>query len=130
MREALRVWVDFRVAWRTPLWQSFYMMLGYLRLSPILLVCLCFWGTGSQAETIRKACLVSDRGSAQPRLCTCLQGAADRTLSAKDQKTAAGFFRNPDEAQRMRRSDRRRDEAFWERYERFGETARKHCRKK
>ena len=129
MREALRVRVDFRVARRGPLWQSFRMIPGYLRSRPILLVLLCVWGTASPAETIRKACLFSDRGRVQPRLCSCLQGAADRTLSAKDQRTAAGFFRDPDEAQRVRRSDRRRDEAFWERYERFGETARKACKK-
>lgn len=29
----------------------------------------------------------------------------------------------------MRTSDRHRDEAFWDRYERFGEFARKSCRR-
>ncbi len=105
------------------------MMLGLSRPLAVSIACLCFFGTASDAETIRKACLTSDRGVAQSRLCSCLQGAADRTLSARDQKTAAGFFRDPDAAQRMRRSDRRRDEAFWDRYERFGETARKVCKR-
>ena len=90
---------------------------------------MCLSGTAGLGETIQRACLTSDRGVSQPRLCACLQGAADRTLSRRDQKTAATFFRNPDEAQRMRRSDRRRDEAFWERYQRFGEVAKKQCRR-
>ncbi len=111
------------------MWQAFSMKLGSKRFFVTLVAGLCLLGTASVGETIRKACLTSDRGVSQPRLCTCLQGAADRTLSKRDQKTAAGFFRDPDEAQRIRRSDRRRDEAFWERYERFGETARKHCRR-
>ena len=100
-----------------------------LGLRPIwtALAVLCLLGTAGHAQTIRKACLTSDRGGAKPRLCACLQSAADRTLSKRDQKTAARFFEDPDEAQRMRRSDRRRDEAFWERYERFGATARKVC---
>ena len=80
------------------------------------------------ADTIRSACLKSERGIGQPRLCRCIQSAADRTLSGRDQKRAARFFRNPEEAQRTRRSDSRRDEAFWDRYERFGDTARKVCR--
>lgn len=81
------------------------------------------------AETIGKACMKSDRGRGQPGLCHCIQGAADRTLSGRDQRRAARFFRDPEEAQRIRRSDSRRDEDFWERYERFGETARKFCQK-
>lgn len=127
MREGLRVEVEIRVARGEFLWQSRAMKPGFLRPMAVLLACLCLWGTGADAETIRKACMISDRGSLHPRLCTCLQSAADRTLSKTDQRTAARFFRDPDEAQRVRRSDRRRDEDFWERYKRFGETARKVC---
>ena len=83
----------------------------------------------ASAETIRQACLLSDRGVGQVRLCHCLQGAADRTLSRQDQRLAARFFRDPDYAQKLRRSDRRKDEAFWERYETFGERAEKSCSK-
>ena len=111
------------------LWQSFPMTLGLMRTIAILVAGLCLLGTETHADTIRKACLTSDRGSAKPRLCTCLQSAADRTLSGRDQRIAAGFFHDPEEAQRVRRSDRRRDEAFWERYERFGATAQKVCRR-
>lgn len=79
------------------------------------------------AEEIRKACQSSDRGFRQPGLCRCIQGAADQTLSNRDQRRAARFFRNTEEAERARRSDTRRDEAFWDRYERFGEIAQKSC---
>ena len=88
---------------------------------------MIFAGGAVSADAIRSACLKSDRGYGQSRLCHCIQGAADGTLSGSDQRRAARFFKNPEEAQRIRRSDNRRDEAFWERYERFGATARKHC---
>lgn len=79
-----------------------------------------------QAETIRRACLGSDRAS-DARLCSCIQSAADRTLSTKDQKLAASFFADPDRAQEVRMSDRRSHERFWERYKAFGEFASALC---
>ncbi|MCV6591370.1 MAG: hypothetical protein OIF48_00340 [Silicimonas sp.] len=81
----------------------------------------------AEAEAIRRACLKSDRGGGQARLCRCIQGVADRALSRRDQKRVSRFFRDPDEAQRARRSDRRRDEVFWDRYARFGALAEKSC---
>ena len=93
-----------------------------------VLACLLVSVTAVQADTIRRACLQSERGAGQKGLCTCIQTVADQTLTGKDQKRAARFFENPDIAQETRRSDRRRDEDFWDRYERFGDYARKICR--
>ena len=80
----------------------------------------------AQADTIKRACLGSDR-SANPRLCACIQAAADRTLSRSDQRTAAGFFKDPDKAEKMRMSKRRSHEEFWERYKAFGAFAASVC---
>lgn len=82
----------------------------------------------AQADTIRHACLKSERGNGQRLLCNCIQDAADKTLSNRDQSKAARFFRDPDAAQKVRRSDRRGDENFWERYEQFGQAAERSCR--
>ncbi len=81
----------------------------------------------ASAGVIERACLTSDRSVADRALCTCIQQAADRTLSARDQRLAARFFRDPDRAQRVRMSNRRSDEAFWERYESFGAFAQVVC---
>ena len=83
-----------------------------------------------QADAIRKACLESDRGKGQRKICGCIQNAADRTLSARDQNLAARLFDDPERAQKIRRSNRRSDEAFWDRYENFGLTATKYCQRR
>lgn len=82
-----------------------------------------------QAKTIRNACLMSDRGRGQQQLCNCIQQVADNSLNRRDQKKAAVFFGDPDRAQRVRTSDNRSDEKFWERYEVFGATATALCRR-
>ena len=81
----------------------------------------------SFAGQIERACLASERGGGLRSVCGCLQGAANVTLSVKDQKRAAAFFADPEKAQAVRTSDRRSDEAFWERYLEFSETARLYC---
>ena len=53
--------------------------------------------------------------------------AARATLSYREQRQAARLFDDPDEAEDLRMSDNRRDEAFWERYQAFGETAQAMC---
>lgn len=78
------------------------------------------------ADTIRKACLTAPRAG-DARLCACIQAAADRTLTRKDQKLAATFFKDPDRAQEIRQSDRSAHEAFWQRYKAFGQTAEAFC---
>ncbi len=82
----------------------------------------------AQASVIERACLKSDRSGVSRSLCGCIQDAADLTLSGKDQKLAASFFRDPQKAQDIRQSDRRSHEDFWQRYRTFGSTAEAFCR--
>lgn len=81
------------------------------------------------AGDIERACLGSERASGNRALCGCIQDAADLTLSTSDQRRAAGFFRDPHQAQVVRQSDRRSDEVFWDRYKQFGEAAETFCRR-
>ena len=80
------------------------------------------------ANEIERACLKSDRAGGNRTLCGCIQDAANLTLTSRDQRLAASFFRNPDRAQEVRMSDSRRDEVFWDRYQAFGRTAEHYCR--
>ena len=79
------------------------------------------------AEQIERACLKSDRGQGNRNLCGCIQDAANLTLTSRDQRLAATFFSDPHRAQEVRQSDRLSDEAFWERYRNFGQTAETFC---
>ena len=79
------------------------------------------------AGPIEKACMNSDRRAASRAMCGCIQEAADMTLRGADQRRAAKFFSDPDEAQQVRMSDRDSDNAFWDRYEAFGDSARALC---
>ncbi|WP_424984434.1 hypothetical protein [Microbulbifer sp. S227A] len=76
---------------------------------------------------IERACRTSGRSSATPRLCGCIQGVANGSLSRSERKRAAKLFRDPHMAQEIRQSDRRSDETFWKNYRAFGERARKSC---
>lgn len=78
-------------------------------------------------EPVRTACLASDRDAAEPRLCKCVQVAADATLTAPEQQRAAGFFHDPHQAQVVRQSKEQSDGLFWERYEEFTELAKAFC---
>ncbi len=80
------------------------------------------------AEQIERACMKSERGAGNRALCGCIQDAANMTLSASDQRLAASFFVDPHKAQEVRQSSSRRNEAFWTRYQNFGETAETFCR--
>ncbi len=76
-----------------------------------------------QANTISSACLKADRKAATRQLCGCIQQAADMTLSKRDQRTAATFFKEPQKAQDTRQSDNRAKEKFWKRYKEFADVA-------
>lgn len=80
------------------------------------------------AGPIESACLKSDRKAANRALCGCIQQVADMTLSWGEQRKAAKFFRDPDQAQKVRMSKSDRDNEFWARYKNFGETASSYCR--
>ncbi|MEM9343706.1 MAG: hypothetical protein AAGA87_11740 [Pseudomonadota bacterium] len=79
----------------------------------------------ASAGAIRSACLSTGQGA--PGLCGCIQAAADRTMSKRDQRMAARFFRDPDRAQEIRMSDRPSHEQFWDRYKAFSATAEAFC---
>ncbi len=91
-----------------------------------LIVALAVMAAPAWSGTIRRACLDAQRAGS-PALCACIQAAADRTLTAKDQRLAARFFDDPDMAQEIRQSDRRAHEVFWKRYRSFGRTAEAFC---
>ncbi|MEJ6398352.1 arginine transporter [Yoonia sp. 208BN28-4] len=84
----------------------------------------CSGGSGQ----ISQACLDADRRAATPQLCSCVQRAADRTLSSSDQTLAAGFFEDPQEAQDIRQRGIPSTSAFWRRYTAFANDARRNCR--
>jgi hypothetical protein len=81
----------------------------------------------AMAGPIESACLKSDRQQANRALCSCIQQVADMTLRGGDQRQAAKFFRDPDQAQKVRMSKSNSDNAFWARYKNFGDTAAAYC---
>ncbi|MGX9357142.1 hypothetical protein ACS3SW_18815 [Roseobacteraceae bacterium S113] len=83
--------------------------------------------TFAHAGPISRACMAADRKAATPRLCRCIQTAANRTLTRSDQRLASKFFKDPHHAQEIRQSDRRSHEAFWDRYTEFGARAEAMC---
>jgi hypothetical protein len=83
--------------------------------------------TVAAAGPIERACLGSDRRAASPALCSCIQRVADMTLKGGDQRRASKFFRDPDAAHATWMSKRAADDAFWERYKSFGQTAQAYC---
>jgi hypothetical protein len=78
------------------------------------------------AGPIERACMASDRGGNRS-LCGCIQQAADMTLSGGDQRRAAKFFKDPEAAHATWISQSKSDDAFWERYKSFGQTAEAYC---
>lgn len=83
--------------------------------------------TFASAGPIDQACLRSDRASVNLAACGCIQGVADFTLGVGDQRKVAGFFKDPERAEKARAADGKADEAFWDRYESFGSQAELYC---
>jgi hypothetical protein len=81
------------------------------------------------AGPIETACNRSDRQAANRALCRCIDDVADRMLTRSEQRRAARFFRDPDEAQRVRASRDRDDNEFWDRYRAWGDSAEAMCRR-
>lgn len=79
------------------------------------------------AGPIESACLRSNRKEASRQLCNCIQQVADMTLRGSDQRKAAKFFRDPDQAQKVKMSKSKSDDAFWDRYQSFGAQAEAYC---
>ena len=81
----------------------------------------------AEAKRIERACNASDRRAATPGLCACIQRVADQTLTNSDQRLGARFFRDPQRAQEVRKSDTASDDAFWSRWRNFGRSAAQIC---
>jgi hypothetical protein len=90
-------------------------------------LCITFVAGFAHAGPVGKACLKSDRKAASRTLCTCIQQAADMTLSGSDQKRVAKFFNDPEAVQKVKLSDSDRDDEFWTRYRNFSDTAQGVC---
>ena len=91
------------------------------------LVTLTACGGARVSGEVGKACMAADRKSASVRLCSCVQQAANHTLSSSEQRRAATFFENPQLAQDIRQSDNRSSERFWKRYKNFSSIAKRMC---
>ena len=81
----------------------------------------------SASGPISQACLRSGRDAANTRLCSCVQGTANQTLSRSDQDLAASFYRDPQRAQQIRQSNSSRNQAFWRRYTTYATRAEEVC---
>lgn len=81
---------------------------------------------GRVTGEIGKACIAADRKAANPALCSCVQRAADATLTQREQVRAATFFENPQLAQDTRKASP--SGRFWTRYKNFSSTAKRMCR--
>jgi len=79
------------------------------------------------AGPIESACNASDRPQSNRQLCRCIDSVARHTLTRSEQRRAARFFRDPDEAQEVRMSRTRADNEFWARYRSFGQEAQRVC---
>jgi len=79
------------------------------------------------AGPIGNACMKSDRKAVNSALCSCIEQAADMTLSAGDQRRVAKFFNDPEAVQKVKLSDTDSDDAFWKRYRNFSDTAQGVC---
>ena len=88
---------------------------------------LVFGALAAKAGPIDTACMASPRGGGSVELCVCIQQVADATLSSSDQRRAAKFFADPEEAQRVKLNDSNAAEAFWQRYADFGAAAEMVC---
>lgn len=106
-------------------------MRAFIALSCVCLLVACGGGRapsgGSATGEISRACLAADRDAASPRLCSCIQGVANRELSARDRTRVASFFEDPEVAHATKISDTRSNDAFWDRYQSFVSAARAQC---
>lgn len=91
------------------------------------LITFLLTGGPLNANPVERACIGSGRTAANPSLCACIGSAARITLNFGEQRRAARLFDDPDEAEELRMSDNSRDEAFWDRYQAFGQTAEQMC---
>jgi len=97
-------------------------------LIPAVAATMMFAPVPALAGPIENACNRSDRSAATRAMCRCIDNVAQHTLTRAEQRRAARFFANPDEAQSVRMSRSAADNAFWARYRAFGSSAETYCR--
>lgn len=85
-------------------------------------------GGGRVTGDVSKACMSAGRQAANPALCSCVQQAANQSLTGAEQRRAAAFFADPQRAQDTRQSGNSGDRAFWTRYRAFTSLAETMCR--
>ena len=96
--------------------------------TPLFAVGLLLAGaTSALAGPIETACNASARSKGDRAMCSCIQAAADRTLDRAEQRRAARFFAEPDQAQQVRMSKSPGDNEFWAKYRSFGDMAEAFC---
>lgn len=100
--------------------------MSFARFAAVAVVVGCWAGTAA-AGPISNACLKSDRQAASAALCGCIQQVADQVLKGSEQRRAAKFFADPDQAHAAWMSQSASDDAFWERYKAFGASAQASC---
>lgn len=76
---------------------------------------------------LQRACLSQGRKAASSARCGCIQAVADRELSSSQQKRGVKAFKDPHKMQVWRQSDRASDNAFWDVWKAFGQTATRLC---
>lgn len=77
---------------------------------------------------IYTACKGSGRKAASSSRCGCVQWVADKELTKAQQRRGAGYFKNRQGLQDARQSDRGADEAFWDAWKAYGQSAARQCR--
>jgi hypothetical protein len=95
----------------------------------LALLTLSSCGSGGNRPTgeVGQACMAAGRSAANPRLCSCIDQVAGRTLSRAEQRETARYVRDPEALHAMKIDDSPRAEAMWARYDNFVKTARTTC---
>ena len=76
---------------------------------------------------LQRACLSQGRKAASSSRCGCVQAVADQQLSSAQQRRGVKAFKDPHKLQEWRQSDRSSDNAFWDVWKAFGQTASRVC---
>lgn len=76
---------------------------------------------------IQRACMAQGRRAATSQRCGCIQAVANQQLSSAQQKRGVKAFKDPHKMQVWRQSDRASDNAFWDTWKAFGQSAANVC---
>jgi hypothetical protein len=76
---------------------------------------------------LQSACKSQGRKAASSTRCGCIQAVANQQLSSSEQKRGVKAFKDPHKMQEWRQSDRASDNAFWDTWKAFGQSASRVC---